>query len=53
MNLLTVKEAADRLGVSAKTIYNWISEGRLKAQRLGGRSIRIDELDLYTLIQPY
>ena len=53
MNLLTVSQAAERLGVTAKTIYNWIGEGRLKAQRIGGRAIRIEELELYQVIRPY
>ena len=53
MNLMKVPEAAERLGVTPKTIYNWISKGKLKAQRVGGRNIRIDELDLYEIIRPY
>ena len=30
---LTVKEAADRLGVSASTLRNWDKTGKLKARR--------------------
>jgi excisionase family DNA binding protein len=50
--MYTVQEAADYLGVSTKTIYKWISEGSLRAQRLGKRLIRVDEIDLYNFIRP-
>ena len=42
---LTVKEAAERLGVSPKTIYAMIASGKLIAQRIG-RAIRIRPADL-------
>lgn len=51
-DLYTVEEAATYLGVSTKTIYKWISEGRLKANRLGKRMLRIDFLDLASFIKP-
>ena len=50
--MYTVQEAADYLGVSTKTIYKWIAEGSLRAQRLGKRLIRVDEIDLYNFIRP-
>ena len=50
--MYTVQEAADYLGVSTKTIYKWIAEGSLRAQRLGKRLIRVDENDLYNFIRP-
>jgi len=50
--MYTVQETADYLGVSSKTIYKWIAEGSLKAQRLGKRLYRIDEFDLYNFIRP-
>lgn len=37
---ITVKEAAERLGVSERTIYRLCEEGQLDHQRVG-RSIRI------------
>jgi excisionase family DNA binding protein len=42
---LTVKQAADRLAVSEKTIYKMIKKGRLRCQRIG-RAIRINTMDL-------
>ena len=36
----TRKEVADRVGVSVRTIDNWIKKGLFEAYRLGGR-IRI------------
>lgn len=45
---LTVKEAADRLKCSERTVYDLVRSGRLHAQRLGkGRgAIRIASADL-------
>jgi excisionase family DNA binding protein len=48
---LSVAEAAAHIGVSTKTIRNYIECGRLKAERLGPRRIVItlDAIDgLYT-----
>ena len=49
---LTVKQAADRLGVSARTVYDLVECGRLKCQRIGkGRGtirIRPADLDAYS-----
>jgi len=35
--MLSVREAAEVLGVSQKTVYRWIKDGRLAAHRLGGQ----------------
>lgn len=43
---LRVREVAQDLGVSTKTIYSDIKKGKLKASRLGGGLIRIDRLQL-------
>lgn len=44
-----LQRAADHLGVSQKTVRNWIADGSLKAYRMPGKSrlIRVDmnELD--------
>ena len=42
---MTVPQAAERLGLSDKTIYRWIGSGDLHHHRLGS-SIRIAEEDL-------
>jgi len=34
--LKSVKETADLLGVSEKTVYNFIKQGHLKPTRIGG-----------------
>ena len=50
---LTVKEAAERAGVSPALIYQWCDERRLVHYRLGGRGRRgkiligQDELDAF------
>ena len=46
--LLTVSEAADKLGVCKKTIRDWTNDGRLPCIRtLGGhRRLRMDDIDL-------
>jgi excisionase family DNA binding protein len=45
MRLLTTKDAADRLGVTAVRVYQLIREGRLPAKKLG-RDYVINERDL-------
>ncbi len=35
--MLSVREAAEVLGVSQKTVYRWIKEGRVPSHRLGGQ----------------
>lgn len=43
---LTVAEVAERLRVSAMTIYRWIEEGRLPAVQIGKQyRVREDHLD--------
>jgi excisionase family DNA binding protein len=39
--LLTVADTATRLGLREPTIRRWISDGRIKAIRIGTRSVRI------------
>jgi excisionase family DNA binding protein len=42
--LLTVRDVADQLGVSAQTVRRWVREGDLEALKLGSRrgaSVRI------------
>jgi putative transposase len=38
---LSVSEAADRIGVSKPTIYNWINSGAIKARKGSGRGLEI------------
>src|SRR5205823_3759845 len=43
---LSIAQAASMLGVSRVTIWRWIRAGRLRATRLGHRTIRIDREEL-------
>ena len=40
---LTVHQVADRLNVSARTIWAWIATGKLRALKLGPRTTRVPE----------
>jgi excisionase family DNA binding protein len=52
-NWITVKQAADRAGVSLALVYRWIGEGRLPHFRMGSRGtrgtvrIKPDDLDAF------
>jgi excisionase family DNA binding protein len=47
--LLTVREAATRLGVSEAAARRWVHRGRLRAARIG-RSVRIDPQELDAIV---
>ncbi|WP_240474267.1 helix-turn-helix domain-containing protein [Intrasporangium chromatireducens] len=47
-----MEAAADYLGVHPLTIRRRIAAGRLKAYRLGPRTIRVDLADVEALLQP-
>lgn len=49
-DFLTVEEAAEFLGVTKQTIYNYIQRKTLEAYKLGSKAIRIDRNDLNKLI---
>ncbi len=47
--MLTPREVAARLGVTARTVQRWINQDRLPAQRVGGRlRVSHSSLDLFT-----
>lgn len=52
MRRLTLAAASERCGLSVKTLRRYISGGRLRAYRVGPRSLRIDEADLDALSRP-
>jgi excisionase family DNA binding protein len=49
--LLTIRQAADLLGVSYWTVRSWIEAGKLRAIRLPGRLIRVHPRDLDRFIE--
>lgn len=48
---LSLKEAADWYGVSERTLRRRVSEGRLRAYRVGPRSIRVRSTDVAALAE--
>lgn|GEM_PF-2648961 len=48
-NWVSLSEAADYCGLNEKSIRRYISAGKLKAYRIGGKSIRINKSDLDVL----
>jgi excisionase family DNA binding protein len=45
---VTVKEAADHLRVSLRTLYRWLDQGKLKYFRAGSSTrIQLSELDCF------
>ena len=50
MNLLTIKEAADRMSVSTKMIYRLMNRGKLRKVKIGGAT-RISEDDLNSYLE--
>lgn len=50
MIMLTVADAAARLGVCEKTVRRWLRSGQLRGCRLpGGREWRIDPMDVHPI----
>lgn len=48
----SIPHAADRVGVSTRTIRRWISQGQLTAYRMGSRMIRLDAGEVDLRMQP-
>lgn len=51
-HLVSINQAADHVGVSARTIRRAISRGEIQAVRLGPRLIRIDVVQLDAALRP-
>jgi excisionase family DNA binding protein len=45
----SIRQAAEFHGVDQKTIRRWIAQGRLTAQRIGPRLIRLDREEILSL----
>src|SRR5580765_8460085 len=52
MSLLTVGEAAERLGVGYSTLKQWIYEGRVRTRTTSGGHHRIAEAEVDRLLAP-
>ncbi|AEJ95135.1 helix-turn-helix DNA binding domain protein [Mycobacterium phage SoYo] len=48
----SIQQVADHLGVSTRTVRNYIADGRLKAIRLGPRLIRVERSSVEELMRP-
>lgn len=46
---MTVQEVADELVLSSQTIRDWIKSGRLKAEWISNRTIRVPKAELEKL----
>ena len=49
--LLTLKEAAERLGVSLRTLEDWIYDNKIEVVKLGRRCVRVKESTIDHLIE--
>lgn len=48
--LLTVDEIGEFLGLKRQTVYNLIKQGKLKAIKLGYKTVRVQKSDLIEYI---
>lgn len=51
-SLVSIAKAADYADVHPMTMRRWISAGRIKAYRLGPRSLRVDLNELDAMLRP-
>jgi excisionase family DNA binding protein len=51
MPMISMFEAAERLGVSEKSVRRFIAAGRLTGYRIGPRLIRVDRDEVEALLQ--
>lgn len=49
--LITLREAADLLGVTRCRVYQWVNEGRLPVERHGERATLVRREDVLTLVR--
>ncbi|WP_094360024.1 helix-turn-helix domain-containing protein [Mycobacterium marinum] len=50
--LISLQEAADRLGVCYRTARRYVSDGRLTGFRVGPRQVKVSAEDLDALVEP-
>jgi excisionase family DNA binding protein len=49
---VSIPRACDVVGVSRRTIYNWIASGKVQYVRTAGGAVRIFEDSLWREVQP-
>ncbi|MCT9000795.1 helix-turn-helix transcriptional regulator [Microbacterium memoriense] len=49
---LTLRDTAERLSISEKSVRRWIADGRLKAVRIGPRLLRVDADSILAVAEP-
>jgi excisionase family DNA binding protein len=50
---LTLEQAGELLGVTGRTIFNFIREGRLRASKLGHRIVRVKRSDIDRMLSEH
>lgn len=50
LRLLKISEVSKILGISKRTVYNYVKEGKLPCVKLSNRALRFRETDLMKLI---
>lgn len=50
--LISIDQAAAYLGVTDRTIRNFVSRGQLRAYRVGTRLVRLDAAEVEALLRP-
>lgn len=51
-DLLSIRQVANLLQVSERSVFRWIASGQLPAERLGVKSGRIRRFDVDALLTP-
>jgi len=49
---LTYRQAAERVGMSVRTIRRWVHEGRIPVIRLGHRTAYVQAADIDAMLTP-
>lgn len=48
---VTQEQAAEYLGVSVATVHRWVAAGKLKASKLGHRTVRISIASIEKMLE--
>ena len=51
--IMTIEEVAKTMKVSLKTVYRWISAGKLPAAKIGYKTYRVFEADLIKFLRKH